>query len=117
MHTKNRQSKRPLQRNVNYMRWSRLEVGRHLMPKTWHANARLFYVLTLLPLVMLLPACVSNPPLPCKVPEPVAKPALSQPLPLQSYSISAASDIRTWGLRLTDTSPTSGSSLTPPKKD
>ena len=105
MHMKNRQSKQQQQANVNYMLVSKSAVLALSLLKMWRANARLCCVLTLTAPVMLLTACAHNPPAPCKEPEPVTMPALSQPLPKQSYSLNAQQSFKRWQGLLTDTSP------------
>lgn len=63
-----------------------------------------FYAATLALLVLNLTACAHNCPTPpaasLTLPPP---PSLSTPLPSVSYSLSAAEDIKSWGLRLTAT--------------
>ena len=116
MHTKNRQSRRQQLRNESYMRWTRLEVAQHLTLKTWRANVKLFCVLTLLPLALSLPGCSQLPTVPPALPDPIPKPALTQPLPLVSYSISVQQSLQNWAQRLTGTFPTSAPSLRPPER-
>ena len=103
MQVKNRQSNKQRLNNANYMLWSKSAVVALSLRKMWHAHARLLYAGMLTVPVMLLTGCAHNQTPPCKAPEAVMMPALSQALPPQSYSISAANDIRSWGLRLTDT--------------
>ncbi len=104
---KNRQSKQQQLRNKRYMIWSKSAVLALSLHKTLHANVRLLCAAMLMPAAMLLTGCASNPTLPCKTPEPLMLPALSQPLPKQSYSISAQESIKRWQGLLTPTPATS----------
>lgn len=70
-------------------------------------DACLVFVVMLTGLVLLLSACQTPPPKPCEKPAPVTMPALSEPMPSATYSLSAASDTRRWLKRVTDTSATS----------
>ena len=117
MHTKNRQSKEQQLRNASYIRWSRLAVAQHLGLKTWRANVKLFCVLTLLPLALSLPGCSPLPRLPSAPPEPLPRPALTEPLPSVSYSLSAQALLRSWQKSLIGTSRTFAPSSTPLEKD
>lgn len=104
---KNIQSSRQLRANENYMRWSRSASLASSLHRTLLAQGRLLCAVMLIPPVLLFTGCGTKPMQPCFLPEPITLPALSEPLPQQSYSLRAAEDIRTWGLRLTDTSPIS----------
>ena len=115
MQVKNRQSKQQQLRNESYMRWTRLEVVQHLTLRTLRANVKLFCVLTLLPLALSLPGCSQLPSRPPELPEPIPKPALTQPLPLVSYSISVQQSLRSWEQMLTGTPLISAPSLRPPE--
>ncbi len=112
---KNIQSNRQRLNNESYMRWTRLEVAQHLMLQTWRARVRLFCVLTLLPLALSLHGCAQLPVQPPALPEAIPKPALTQPLPSVSYSISVQQSLQSWEQRLTGTSRTSAPSLQPPE--
>ena len=103
MHMKNRQSKQQQRRNENYMLWSKSEVMALSLRKMWLEHARLLYAVTLTVPVMLLTACAHNQTPPCKAPEPPMMPALSQPMPKQSYSLSAQQSFKRWQGMLTDT--------------
>lgn len=58
----------------------------------------------LLALALSLPGCATNlpPPTP-SLPVLPARPSLTEPLPLQTYSSSAQADMARWRRRLTDT--------------
>ena len=103
MHTKNRQSKQQQWRNANYMLWSKSAVMALSLRKMWHAHARLLYAATLIPLGLSLTACAHNQTPPCSAPAAVTMPAISQPLPKQSYSLSAQQSFKRWQGMLTDT--------------
>ena len=62
---------------------------------------------TLLALGLLLTGCAPQPIRPCETQPPVSMPALSEPLPSVSYSISVGQRIKNWGLSLTGTPQTS----------
>lgn len=100
---KNRQSKQRRLNNESYMLWSKSAVLALSLRKMWHAHARLLYAVTLTVPVMLLTGCAHNPTPPCKAPEVVTMPALSQPMPKQSYSLSAQQSFKRWQGMLTDT--------------
>ena len=68
---------------------------------------RLFFGATLLALVLLLSACHTLPSKPCEMPPLPTPPALSEPLPSQTYSSRVRSDIEAWEKRVTGTSMTS----------
>ncbi len=103
MQVKNRQSKQQQLRNANYMLWSKSAVMALSLRKMWHAHARLLYAGMLTVPVMLLTGCAHNQKQPCKAPEVVTMPALSQPMPKQSYSLSAQQSFKRWQGMLTDT--------------
>lgn len=107
MQRKNIQSNRQRRANESYMRWSRSASLASSLHRMLLAQGRLICVVMLTAPALLLTGCGTKPPKPCALPEPITRPALSEPLPQQSYSLRAADDIRTWGLRLTDTSQTS----------
>jgi hypothetical protein len=65
------------------------------------------FVLLLIAVELLLSACQTQPTVQCEVQKPVTMPALSQPLPSESYSISAATAIEAWRKLLIDTPATS----------
>ena len=103
MRMKNRQSNRQRLNNANYMLWSKSAVAMLSLRKMWHAHARLLYAGMLTVPAMLLTACAHNQTPPCKAPEPPMMPALSQPMPKQSYSLSAQQSFKRWQGMLTDT--------------
>lgn len=94
-------------KNASYMLWSKLAVMQSSLLKTWPAPVRRSCALTLLALGALLTGCAQLPTVPCRLPEPVTMPVLSQPLPPVSYSISAGQSIKRWEKSLTDMFPTS----------
>ena len=67
-------------------------------------TVNVFYVLILLPFVMLLKGCASKAPQPPsdspKLPPP---PSLTTPTPSETYSLSARRDMEKWRKRLMDT--------------
>lgn len=65
------------------------------------------YAVILLLIVMLLAGCHTQPTAPCVEPALPTKPALRQPLPKESYSISVERDLSRWQQMLTVTPPTS----------
>lgn len=73
--------------------------------------ARLVSGVTLIALAALLSGCHTAPTVPCSPPEPPTMPALSQPLPSETYSISAEKNIRLWQMMLDGTLVTSKPSL------
>ena len=103
MQTKNRQSNRQLWLNRNYTAWSKSAVAALSLRKMRRAHARLLCAVMLTVPVMLLTGCAHNPTPPCKAPEAVTMPALSQPMPKQSYSLSAQQSFKRWQGMLTDT--------------
>jgi len=103
MQVKNRQSRQQQLRNANYMLWSKSAVLALSLRKMWHAHARLLCVGMLTVPVMLLTACAHNQTQPCPAPEAVTMPVLSQPMPKQSYSLSAQQSFKRWQGMLTDT--------------
>ena len=62
---------------------------------------------TLMGPVLLLSACTTQPQQPCETPQFPTQPALSEPLPLETYSKRVQSDTETWAKRVTGTSQTS----------
>lgn len=63
-----------------------------------------FYVLILLPFVMLLQACGHKPAKqPADLPKLPLPPSLSTPTPSETYSLSARRDMERWRKRLMDT--------------
>ena len=62
---------------------------------------------TLMLLALLLTGCGHQPTLPCETQPSPKMPALSEPLPSVSYSISVGERIKNWGLSLTGTPQTS----------
>lgn len=100
---KNRQSKQQQFRNESYMLWSKSAVAALSLRKMWHANARLLCAGMLTVPVMLLTACAHNQTQPCPAPATVTMPALSQPMPKQSYSLSAQQSLQRWQGLLTGT--------------
>lgn len=63
-----------------------------------------FYVLILLPLVMLLQACGHKPQKqPADLPKLPPPPSLTTPTPSETYSLSARRDMEKWRNRLMDT--------------
>ena len=103
MHMKNRQSNRQRLNNESYMLWSKSAGAALSLRKMWHAHARLLCAVTLTVPVMLLTGCATKAPQPCSVPAAVTMPALSQPMPKQSYSLSAQQSFKRWQGMLTDT--------------
>ncbi len=75
--------------------------------KTRRYSASVWFVMRLLMVASLLSACHVLPKKPSAEPKPVTLPALTQPLPKVSYSISAGNDIEAWRKLLTGTSTTS----------
>ena len=65
------------------------------------------FAMTLLALVLLLSACTTQPQQPCETPQFPTQPALSEPLPLVTYSKRVQNDTETWAKRVTGTSATS----------
>ena len=63
--------------------------------------------LMLLAVVMLLGGCHTLPSRPCEMPPLPTPPALSEPLPSQTYSSRVRSDTEAWEKRVTGTSTTS----------
>lgn len=61
----------------------------------------------LLGLALLLTGCGHQSQLLCPEPTTTLQPALTQPIPLESYSISVGQRIKSWGLSLTGTPPMS----------
>lgn len=73
------------------------------MPNTLKTSPGRVLMHVLLPLLLM--ACASNSPLPVAVsPRLPSPPSLSTPLPQQTYSSSARTDIERWQSKLTDTS-------------
>lgn len=70
-------------------------------------SAIVLFVTKLLVVASLLSACQTPPQRPSAEPKPVTLPALTQPLPKISYSVSAGNDIEAWRKLLTGTSTTS----------
>jgi heme A synthase len=62
---------------------------------------------TLLALVLLLSACTTQPQQPCETQPLPTRPALSEPLPLETYSSRVRSNTEVWAKRVTGTSATS----------
>ena len=68
---------------------------------------RLIFGAMLMAAVLHLSACHSLPTQPCEPPVLPTMPALTEPLPSVSYSISVGQRIRSWAKELTDTPATS----------
>lgn len=96
-----------LKQNAKYLAWSRREALKSSLLRMQRDCVKASYAWMLLPLSLLLPGCAAPSMPPCKQPAPISLPALTQPLPKQSYSLSAASDIQSWQQQLTGTSQTS----------
>lgn len=79
------------------------------MPSTKQPSMRpvivnVFYVLILLPFVMLLQACGHKPQKqPADLPKLPPPPSLTTPTPSETYSLSAQRDMERWRLKLMDT--------------
>lgn len=70
-------------------------------------NEKSLSALMLLPLAALLTACGTTSPRSAgSFPALPPKPAISEPMPLRTYSSSAQEDIQNWRKRLTDTQAT-----------
>jgi len=95
------------QQNESYMRWSRSAALESSLRRMMLANVRLSYALMLLPLSLLLTACAGPSPVLCKEMTPVVMPALTEPLPQQSYSRSVSESFSRWQKKLTGTPATS----------
>ena len=83
-------------KNANYALVSRAAANTSLMLRTMHVPVKLASALTLMAFGLLLAGCC--PPLtpPSKEPAPVTMPALSQPLPLETYSSAAQRHMAIW---------------------
>jgi len=101
------ESKQREQQNESYMRWSRSAALESSLRRMMLANVRLSYALMLLPLSLLLTSCAQPLPISCREPAPVVMPALTEPLPKQSYSLSVSESFSRWQKKLTDTPATS----------
>lgn len=67
-------------------------------------TVNVFYVLILLPFVMLLQACGHKPQKqPADLPKLPHPPSLTTPTPSETYSLSAQRDMERWRLKLMDT--------------
>lgn len=67
-------------------------------------TVNVFYVLILLPFVMLLQACGHKPQKqPADLPKLPPPPSLTTPTPSETYSLSAQRDMERWRLKLMDT--------------
>ena len=91
------------QQNKSYLEWSRNAALESSLRRMMLANVRLSYALMLLPLSLLLTACAGPSPVLCRQPAPVQMPALTEPLPQQSYSRSASENFNRWQKKLTGT--------------
>lgn len=76
---------------------------RSLLRKVKRHAALLICAGMLLAVVLLLSGCHHQPIKPCETPQLPTQPALSEPLPSVSYSISVGQRIKNWGLSLTGT--------------
>ena len=94
-------------RNANFMFVSKCAVAMSSTLRTLGCDVKLASALTLLVLGPLLGGCVHQPTQPCPPPTPITLPALSQPLPSVSYSLTAQKRIAGWQKTLDATSPTS----------
>ena len=104
---KNKDLKSLKKRNDLYIAWSRKEALKSsLLRMTEHAE-KASYAWMALPVALLLTACASPSMQPCLTPTPIQMPALTQPLPSVSYSLTAAQRIQSWQARATGTSLTS----------
>ena len=73
-------------------------------------NVKQLFLLTLLPVALLLTGCASRSGSTAYAQQPLTYPPvpqLSQPIPSQSYSSTAQADMLTWQQRVTGTSTTS----------
>lgn len=103
----NKNPPKPSRHNASSAFW-RLAERRLWWPRRMPPpDACLVCAVMLMALVLLLSACQTLPPKPCEKPAPATMPALSEPMPSVTYSLSAASDTRRWLKRVTDTSATS----------
>ena len=101
------ESKQREQQNESYMRWSRSAALESSLRRMMLANVRLSYALMLLPLSLLLTSCAQPSPILCRETTPVVMPALTEPLPKQSYSLSVSESFSRWQKSLTGMSQTS----------
>ena len=73
-------------------------------PSMLGVTVNVFYVLILLPFVMLLQACGHKPQKqPADLPKLPPQPSLTTPTPSETYSLSARRDMEKWRRRLMDT--------------
>lgn len=73
-------------------------------PSMLGVTVNVFYVLILLPFVMLLQACGHKPQKqPADLPKLPPPPSLTTPTPSETYSLSARRDMEKWRKRLMDT--------------
>lgn len=94
-------------KNAKYLAWSRQEAFKCSLRRTMHASAKASFALMLLPLSLLLTACAAPSTVPCSPPAPTPPFVLTQPLPPQSYSLTASERIKSWQKSATGTSATS----------
>jgi len=93
--------------NESYMRWSRSEALKSSQRRMQRDCASASYAWMLLPLSLLLTACAAPLPVTCRQPEMIPMPALTEPLPPVSYSLSAVRAIQRWQAAVIDMSVTS----------
>ena len=92
--------------NARHMFWSKSAVHLSSSLRIMGVPVKLASALTLLTFGALLTGCSATQPLLCKPAEPVLMPALSQPLPLVSYTSQAKQRIEISRKKLTDMSAT-----------
>ena len=80
-------------------------LRRHSKRRTYQRLVLLACVVTLMVFVPLLSGCHTLPTPPCEQQPLPMKPALSEPLPSESYSMQAQKNIQTWQKKL-DATPT-----------
>lgn len=96
-----------LHKNASYMRWSRSEALKSSLRRMTQDSVKASFALMLMPLSLLLTACAAPSTVPCGQPALTPQFVPTQPLPPQSYSLSAAQLIHRWQRLATGMSPTS----------
>lgn len=89
-------------KNAKYLAWSKQEAFKCSVLRMMHACANASYAWTLLPLSLLLTACAAPSTVPCSPPAATPSFVLTQPLPQQSYSLTASERIKSWQKSVTD---------------
>ncbi len=92
--------------NASYMQWSKKEALKSSQRRMTRDCVKASYGLMLLPLTLVLASCATQSPVTCKQPEPTPMPALSEPMPLVNYSLSAVRAIQKWQASLIDSTAT-----------